>query len=217
VTGGISVERVAAGPWDQSCYIVAADRDAVIVDPGGSAERIATVVAKRRLRVRAILATHAHHDHVGAVGDLAARYDGPFGLHSGDRRLLARVNLCRLAFHRLGPVELPPIGIDLADASQLSFGAVALTVVPTPGHSPGSVCFEAGDALLTGDTLTAAGRGRTDVPGGDPETLAASVELLERRCSADQRIMPGHGSPLTFGKALAADGVRVAGRDRLPA
>ncbi len=193
-----------AGPWEQNCYVLATEqRDAVVVDPGGEAQRIASVVASHDLRVHAVLATHGHHDHVGAAGELVELYGVPFGIHSGDADHLERVNFCRFAFQKLGPVEIPPIGLDLADAAHVSFDSLDLTIVQTPGHSRGSVCLEADGELLTGDTLLATGRGRAHMPRSDATLLDASVLMLAREYPSDTAIHPGHGPRGRLGVAVA--------------
>jgi glyoxylase-like metal-dependent hydrolase (beta-lactamase superfamily II) len=203
----VSIERIVAGAWDENCYVVSAGADAVVVDPGGRAEAIAEHIARKRLHVHAVLATHGHHDHVGAVGELVEFHDAPFGVHSADARLLTRVNFCRSVFHGLGRVDLPPIGLDLADAHvPLRFGALELAVVHTPGHTPGSVCLATGGALLTGDTLMASEIGSTDIRGADAAALESSVRRLARDFGPTTAIHPGHGPTGTLGEALRAAG-----------
>jgi glyoxylase-like metal-dependent hydrolase (beta-lactamase superfamily II) len=200
----VAVQRIPAGPWEQSCYVVSTDAgDAVVIDPGAEADGIAERIAADRLRVHAVLATHGHHDHVGALPQLVETLDVPFGIHSLEADVLSRVNFHRFVFHELGPVSMPPIGLDLAAATALRFGSLEVAVVHTPGHTPGSVCFEVGRELFTGDTLTATGIGRTDLPGGDPEILEASVAMLCERYPPATRLRPGHGEPVTLGDALA--------------
>jgi hydroxyacylglutathione hydrolase len=204
MTSPVDVQQIVAGPWSQNCYVVSvASGDSAVVDPGGSADSIARHIAANRLRVHAVLATHGHHDHVGALPDIVAMTDAPFGIHSGDSGLLRRVNFCRSMLHELGPIEMPPIGIDLAGTTALRFGDLELTVVHTPGHSPGSVCLEAAGVLLTGDTLMATQVGRADMPGSDSATLRASVDLLARTYAPDTAIHPGHGESGTLGDAVA--------------
>jgi len=204
VTCAISVHRVAAGPWAQNCYVLATDGgDSVVVDPGGEAELIAAAIDNRDLRIHAVLATHGHHDHVGALAEISDRYEAPFGIHSADSYALRRVNFHRYAFHRLGPVEIPPIGIDLADVDHLRFGELELGVVATPGHTPGSVCFAIPNALLTGDTLMATGPGATPLADCDATTLEGSVQALGRGYPPETEIHPGHDEPSTLGEAAA--------------
>lgn len=203
-TGAVAVDRIAAGPWAQNCYVVAAAGDAVVIDPGGQAERIVESIGAGRLRLHAVLATHGHHDHVGALPAVVEAYEVPFGIHSGDARVLGRVNFSRFAFHGLEPIEIPPVGIDLAAATALCFGALEVSVVRTPGHTPGGVCFEAGGELFTGDTLLAADPADPSLPESDPELLRESVRHLAEAYPPETAIHPGHGDPTVLSHAVAA-------------
>jgi hydroxyacylglutathione hydrolase len=198
-----AVERVVADRWEQNCYIVTSGVDAVVIDPGDNAEQIVEHIDAARLRLHAILATHGHHDHVGAVAALADTYEAPFAIHSADRRTLARVNLSRHVFHRLEPIRIPPIDIDLSTTTMLRFGHLEIASCHTPGHSPGSVCLGIGAHLFTGDTIFASHAGRTDLPEGDRDALRASLHLLAERYPEATRIWPGHGEPALLGDALA--------------
>lgn len=202
--GLIEVGRVVTGPLAENCYVLSDKaRNAVVVDPGEDFDRIARYVEGKRLQPRAVLATHAHHDHVGALAEFVESYGVPFGIHSRDSEILKRVNFYRLVFHELGPVEVPPIDIDFAVTTALSFGDVKMSVVHTPGHSPGSVCFDLGGRLLTGDTVMATHVGRGDLPGSDALELEASVRHLIDSYPPDTPIYPGHGEPGTLGDAAA--------------
>lgn len=203
-TDAIAVDRIVAGPWDENCYVVSAGGDAVVIDPGGEAERIVARIAAGRLRVHAVLATHGHHDHVGALAAVVGAYGVPFGIHSDDSRTLSRVNLSRFAFHRLEPIEIPPIGLDLAETSALSFGDLEIAVVHTPGHTPGSVCLEAGGMLFTGDALVPLDPGSAGPPEADAAALRASVRRLAAAYPAETAIHPGHGVPGPLDDAIAA-------------
>lgn len=203
--GAVAVDRIAAGPWAQNCFVVAAGTgDAVVIDPGGQAERIVEAVEAGRLRLHAVLVTHGHHDHIGALPAVVEACGVPFGIHSGDARVLGRANFSRFAFHGLEPIEIPPVGIDLAAETALRFGALEVAVVHTPGHTPGGVCFEAGGELFTGDTLLANDPTGARLPESDPEVLRESVRRLAEAYPPDTVIHPGHGDPTVLGDAVAA-------------
>lgn len=202
--GTVAVHRIVTGPLAANCYVVSsASGDAAIVDPGGECEAIAKHVAAHGLLPRAALATHGHHDHVGALAEVVGLYDAPFGIHSAESASLRRVNFCRFAFHGEEPVEIPDFDVDLADVATLALGDLELTVVHTPGHSPGSVCLEVAGALLTGDTLMATGPGSANLPGSDPALLEASIRRLAELYPPDTTIHPGHGGRGRLGDALA--------------
>lgn len=211
VSGEIAVERVVTGPLDANCYLVSAPNgDAVVVDAGDDAHAIAGRVAAGGLRPLAVLGTHAHHDHVGAAGELAERYGVPFGIHRAEARNLGRLNFCRRVFHDQEPVRTPSFALDLAASASLRFGTLdEIVVVHTPGHSQGSVCLEVGGLLLTGDTVLATRAESANMPGSDPEALAASVRGLLERFPPDTTILPGHGAPGRLADAAVETGGRA--------
>ena len=199
----LDVERVVTGPLEQNCYLVSTDRrEAVVVDPGGEPERIEALLGEGGLTLKAIVATHAHADHVAGAAPLAVATSAPFHLHGADAALLARLNFYRAVLHGASAVRVPHIDVDLTDRSHLRLGGIEVRVLRTPGHTPGGVCFEIGGELFTGDTLLAAGPGRTDFPGGDRATLCESIAGLAKHFPADTTVRPGHGGPVELGHAL---------------
>lgn len=179
------------------------DGDAVVIDPGGEFPQIRAHVAAAGLRVHAVINTHAHYDHLGAVVPVVEEYGVLFHLHPADEDLLRRANFFRTLFLGEEAIRIPTIDAELADATPLRFGALEIDVVHTPGHTPGSVCFEAGGELFTGDTVMARHLGRTDLPGGDRDALMSSVELLAQRYPRDTRVQPGHGEPASLGDVIS--------------
>lgn len=201
VTAG-TLRTIVCGKLSENCYVVARGADAVVVDPGGGAEEIAAHVAEHRLRVHAVLNTHGHADHLAAAAAVVDAHDAPFHLHPADEHLLARANFYRRVLLGDERIEVPRIDVSLEGVESLRFGQLAVDVLHTPGHTPGSVCFRVGDDLFTGDTLGAEHLGRTDLPGGDREALEASIALLGRDCSPDMTVRPGHGAPARAGDVL---------------
>ena len=196
------VHRIVTGPWKENCYVVAAGADAIVVDPGGELEAIQAHVEQAKLTVRAVLNTHAHYDHLGAVAGVVAAYDAPFHLHPDDADLLVRANFYRTLFLGEAPITIPTLDVPLADGDALRFGALAVEVAHTPGHTPGSVAFAIGDLLFTGDTIMASHLGRTDLPGGDRTTLLDSVARLAAAFAPETTIHPGHGRAAALGAVL---------------
>lgn len=196
----IDVARIVTGPWKENCYVVSCDtHDAVVVDPGGELSQIRDHVAAAGLRVQAVLNTHAHYDHLGAVASVVEEYAAPFHLHPADADLLVRANFYRVLFLGDEPIRIPSVDIELADGDTLFFGVLEVGVLHTPGHTPGSVCFEIAGAVFTGDTLMARHLGRTDLPGGDREQLLSSVRLLGERHAPHTLLYPGHGPSVRLG------------------
>jgi hydroxyacylglutathione hydrolase len=190
------------GRLRENCYVVARDADAVIVDPGGAVDEIADHVARYGLNVRAVLATHAHPDHIAAAATVVKAYRAPFHLHPADERLLARASFYRKVLHGEDSIEVPDLDVSLEDVARLRFGALEVEVIHTPGHTPGGVCFRVGGDLFTGDTLGSDHIGRTDLPGGDREALDRSIAELAARWPRDAAIRPGHGGAARAGDVL---------------
>ena len=184
-----------------NCTILADEqsRQAVVVDPGDEADRILVALAELSLRVVAILHTHDHIDHVGATGELARVTGAPTYLHAADQ-LLHRILPQQAQFVGLPPPTPSTIDRPLEDDGTIHFGQHELGVIPTPGHSPGSVSFVvAGEELcLSGDTLFAGGIGRTDLWGGDLDALTRSIRQRLYGLNGAVEVIPGHGPGTTI-------------------
>ncbi|MGN0833206.1 MAG: MBL fold metallo-hydrolase [Kiritimatiellia bacterium] len=186
---------MAVGGFEVNCSILSEDGKAWIVDPGQDAQRILDTLSKRGLEPAAVLLTHAHFDHLGAIPELRQAFpDLPVYVHADDVRVIS---------HPMNqyPPEYPPVGElnGLLDARELR-GVRGLEIIETPGHTPGGVCyyFAAEKLLLSGDTLFAGSVGRTDLPGGDWATLTASLVRLAA-LPDDTLVIPGHGPHTTIG------------------
>lgn len=194
-------DHLVVGPLQCNCYIVGDPdtHEAIVIDPGDDADRLAESIAARGLTVTAIVATHAHFDHVVAAERLRALTGAPFYLHADDKPLLAWVQESARMF--LG-IDLPPppeVDTEAREGDRLVAGAVGLEVVHTPGHSPGSISLVTDGAVFSGDTLFAGSIGRTDLPGGDTQALLDAVKDKLFRLDADLPVYPGHGPATTLG------------------
>jgi glyoxylase-like metal-dependent hydrolase (beta-lactamase superfamily II) len=200
------VATIVTGRWRQNCYVISDDQGrSIVVDPGSQAEEIATHVDVNGLHVEAILNTHGHFDHIGAVAALQDRYHAPFYLHGADGMLLKRANLYRMMFEARDPVRVPAAFEDIAVLpSTFSVGSFAVSWIPTPGHTDGSVCFLFDDLLFSGDTLMRNAVGRTDLPGGDRTRLAASLRKL-MSLPGHTVVYPGHGDVTSLAAECAPD------------
>lgn len=195
-------DHLVVGPLQCNCYIVGDPdtHEAIVIDPGDDADRLAESIAAKGLTVTAIVATHAHFDHVVAAERLRALTGAPFYLHADDKPLLAWVQESGRMF--LG-IDLPPppeVDTEAREGDRLVAGAVGLEVVHTPGHSPGSISLVADGAVFSGDTLFAGSIGRTDLPGGDTQALLDAVKDKLFRLDADLPVYPGHGPATTLGQ-----------------
>ena len=189
------------GPLGCNCYVVGdpVTHEAVVIDPGGDAERLVSELARLSVKVTAIVATHAHFDHLIAGEALRVHTGAPFYLHEADRFLLDWWYESGRLF--LG-VELPPppaVDTNATEGVVLAAGDASLEVVHTPGHSPGSISLVTADALFSGDALFAGSVGRTDLPGGDTKTLVDAIKTKLFAFDDATPVYPGHGEPTTVG------------------
>lgn len=196
----VRVETLRVGEYAMNCYIVenTDTREAVIVDPGADAGRIFASVDGRK--PAAVLLTHGHYDHIGAADEVCARYGIPLYVHAGDAAKLTDPDLSvARTFGYNTHVSTKPLL--LADNQVLALGGMRITVLHTPGHSKGSVCYLLPDnaGLLCGDTLFDGGYGRYDFADGDFGELKQS---LRRILYMHPRVKayPGHGGPTWAGR-----------------
>jgi len=200
------LEVRAVEPFFKNGFVLGCEqtREAVIVDPGDEVEDLLGIVSRGRLIVQHILLTHAHVDHVSGVARARAALGAPVYLHPDDLFLYnGAVEQAR--FFGLFVEPPPPIDRSYLDHPEISFGRYMIRVHHTPGHSPGGVCLQAGPAgetgrqLFVGDTLFAGSIGRTDLPGGDYETLIRSIREVLFAMGDDAEVYPGHGPNTTIG------------------
>jgi glyoxylase-like metal-dependent hydrolase (beta-lactamase superfamily II) len=211
--GSLEIGRVETGArWKQNCYVVRdiSSGEQAVIDPGADVERI--IAALDPLRpLRHILLTHAHYDHLGAAAELCARYGIAARVHARDRRLVHLAPTYARSFEQLR-VQAPRDVEVFDDGASFAVGASVVEVILTPGHTPGSVCFRAGDAVFTGDTLFHAKVGRTDLPGGDADALRRSVSALLEASPPGLHVLPGHGRAWTTTQAREWWSTHVAER-----
>ena len=199
------VSRLVLGPLETNCWIVADDRDgpAAVIDPADDARAILSALGERV--VAAIVLTHAHFDHIGAVRDLIAATGAPLLIHSADAPDLADETTTGGAMFGFSQTAPAP-DRTLCDGEDIEIGEVHLMVLHTPGHTPGGICLFAEDPsggaphLFAGDTLFAGSVGRTDFPGGDARVLSRSIATQLAVLPAETIVHPGHGPDTTIGR-----------------
>jgi hydroxyacylglutathione hydrolase len=205
----IDARMFTVGPLQENCYIVRApgSNRAVIVDPGEEAERIlGALQALEITSVEAILLTHTHFDHVGAVAEVAQATGAPVYVPELEAEILANVN-DYVRFPGFGPFESYDADETVAGGETLELAGLNFEVSFTPGHSPGHVSYALPehDALFSGDVLFQGSVGRVDLPGGDWPTLLASIESLLNAYPPETTVHPGHMGLTTLGAERASN------------
>jgi glyoxylase-like metal-dependent hydrolase (beta-lactamase superfamily II) len=194
---------VPVGPLQANCYLVSDDAGvACAVDPGGEPERLARLLEKKGLRLEAVLVTHGHFDHVEGVKGLAEATGAKVYCSGQVQPVLSGNQGCSATGYPVPAVGAPAIQV-VSDGEKLSVGDLTVTVIATPGHTPGDVTFNIGGALFCGDLLFRRSVGRTDFPGGNFPQLLASVARLVRSYPAETEVFPGHMESTTLGEELA--------------
>ena len=201
----LNMQTLTLGELGTDCYLLWDEQgEAAVIDPADEAPQILQCVAQNRLNVRAVLLTHAHFDHMGAAAAVLKETGAVLMLHEADAPALADPvrNLSAL-FGCAVPGPLYP-GRLLREGDTVCVGGLSLSVLHTPGHTPGSCAFyDAQNArLFSGDTLFAGSAGRTDFPGGDFGALRRSLQRLTG-LPAETAVFPGHGERTTGGEERA--------------
>jgi hydroxyacylglutathione hydrolase len=201
----MEIKCIVSGKWEENCYIVSNEQDAVIIDPGGNFELIKEYISEHQYKVWAVINTHAHFDHIVSVADVVDEYKCPFYLHSADKRLLRSANLYMSLFMGEAPIKVPAIDVEI-DKTKLPivFNTLSIEVLFTPGHTDGGVCFLINDHLFTGDTLMNGSIGRLDLPGGNKEKMKHSLQMIAE-LPGQLPIYPGHGGISTIGAELQSN------------
>ncbi len=197
------LETFPVGPLQSNCIILGDEEaaEAIVIDPGGEVGRIHRRLTELGLKVKQILVTHAHLDHVGGAFALKQLTGAPIFLNENDLPLLRAMKAQATMFGVPLPETAPP-DADLADGLIVGLDRYPGQVLHTPGHSPGSVClyFASLKLLISGDTLFAGGIGRTDLPGGDYGQIMHSIQTRLLVLPDDTRVLPGHGPATTIGQ-----------------
>ena len=192
--------RLVVGPLQVNCFILADEKtlDAVVIDPGDDAEDILKIIRDKRLKVRYVVDTHAHFDHVGANKAIKDATGALLLLHEADAAALASVSKQSSAFGMV-TVSSPPADKYVKHGDVITAGEVALKVLHTPGHTPGGISLLEQGMVFTGDALFAGSIGRTDFPGGDLTTLLRSIKTNLMTLPDDTKVFSGHGPASTIG------------------
>lgn len=205
----IDARMLTVGPVQENCFIVRPPEAsaALIVDPGEESERILGALKALGIeKVDAILVTHTHFDHVGAVSPVARATGAPVYCPELERKVLANI-MAYVPWPELGPFESYEADQTVAGGERLELAGLEIDVVFTPGHSPGHVTYAipAQEAIFSGDVLFQGSVGRVDLPGGDWPTLLTSIDTLMDTYPPDTTVYPGHMAITTLGRERATN------------
>lgn len=197
----LKIEQLELGPVQTNCYIVSNDeKECLIFDPGEEENRVRVLLKKRDLKPLAILLTHGHFDHIGAVDALRDFYEIPVYLHHLERDWLGRPNLNGSGkYAALPDYRIKDADVLINDEQELVLGSFRMDLLHTPGHSPGSLTFSFPEEkfAIVGDTLFRGSIGRTDLIDGSETKLLQSIRTSLLTLAADTVLFPGHGPDTT--------------------
>lgn len=195
----MTVRRIPVGALQTNCYLVFDEKSAkgFVVDPGDDAQKILNAIRKDGVCVEYVILTHAHFDHILAVGEVLESCGAK--LVVCDREVPALSDPELACYRAFGLPEFTPLKYDIAvsDGDKITVGELQLEFLNTPGHTKGSMCIVVGDAILSGDTLFADSCGRCDFPGGDWREMLDSLKRLAE-LDGDFTVYPGHGDATTL-------------------
>ncbi len=195
------LKTLCVGPLETNCYVLGDEKskEAVVIDPGGDFEKIERTLKELKLRLKYIVLTHGHFDHIGAVAQLRRATNAEVLIHQKDAFMLSSAGRSQPFLLESGA---EPCGADrtLQEGDRICFGQFSLEVLHTPGHTPGGISLVGQRMIFVGDCLFAGSIGRTDLPGGSFDQLMDSIKnkLLNR--GDDCLIYPGHGPASTIGE-----------------
>lgn len=196
--------KLVVGPLQVNCFILADDKtkEAIVIDPGDDAQDILRIIREKGLKVKSIVNTHAHFDHVGANRAIKEATGAELLLHEDDAAVLATVSNQSRSFG-MDSVSSPAPDRLLKHGDVITAGEISLKVLHTPGHTPGGISLLEEGMVFTGDSLFAGSIGRTDFPGGDLTTLIRSIKRHLMILPDNTKVFSGHGPASTIGDERA--------------
>lgn len=200
----MQVKTFALGPLSSNCYLIYDETlEVSIVDPGGEGDYLSEIILRENLTLKSILLTHGHYDHVLGILPLKLNFNPDIYLHFNDTFLYKKAPQSYSHWEGLSPDPLPSPDVFFEEGEGIRVGISELTVIETPGHTPGSVCLynRSDDFLFAGDTLFKGGVGRTDLSYSNESDLRHSLEKIAR-LPGETKIYPGHGETSTIAREL---------------
>lgn len=196
-------EILPVGMLECNCSIFGDEgtREAIVIDPGDNIAGILAILAKHALKVKAIVITHAHIDHIGGAAKLKAATGAPVHMNASDQPLYDALDV-QAAWLQMKTPEKTPIDVEARDGDTLGLGDAVFHVLYTPGHTQGSISLwiPAENKVIAGDTLFRGSIGRTDLPGGDGRQILLSIDDKLMQLPEDAVVIPGHGANTTIGR-----------------
>ncbi|MCP4727740.1 MAG: MBL fold metallo-hydrolase [bacterium] len=194
------IETLVVSPFQTNCYLAASEktRNGVVIDPGDNVKYILNSIDKYKLNILKIINTHAHVDHVSGAAELKDKIKASFHLHKGDEQLLNALPM-QAQMYGMFTKGAPVVDSYLEDGDKIEIDDIVLSVIHTPGHSPGGICLHGDGVLFSGDTLFADSIGRTDLPGGSYPQLIDSIKSRLLPLDPETVVYSGHGPSTTIG------------------
>ncbi len=196
----LHIDTINVGPLMVNSYLVMCEntKEATVIDPGEDEDKIKRKIGGRGAKVKYILLTHGHVDHIGAVAEIQQATGAEICIHRDDVALVENAGIQASFFNLRVPAPFK-INQYIKDGDELQVGELTFCVMETPGHSPGGVCYLCQDHLFAGDTLFQQSIGRTDFPGGSHQQLLNSISKKLLILPDRTKVYPGHGPATTIG------------------
>lgn len=212
----LKILSLIVGELGVNCYIPYCEqtRQCVVIDPGGSVDRILGLIKENNLQLKYILLTHGHFDHIGAVNELKEKTGARVAVHPEDSEMLMDPAKNLSSFVGGEPINVSA-DIMVEDGMELQVSNIKLQVIHTPGHTKGGVSYLGDGVIFTGDTLFAGSIGRTDLPGGNYRILIKSIREKLLVLDDNLVIYPGHGPSSTIGNEYASNPYLQSGEEFL--
>lgn len=193
------IKKIITGPFQENCFIIINKKvnSAILIDPGDDEIIIDNFINNNNLKLKAIINTHSHLDHIGAINFFQEKYKIDFYLHINEEAILDSYEKSCI-FFGIEPNKKPVVDHWLDSETVLNFKDFKLKTFNTPGHTPGGVCILVDNFLFVGDTLFSGSVGRTDLPGGDWSALESSLKHIYDSLPLETIVHPGHGPETTL-------------------